>query len=114
MYSELLSRLVAARDDDERYLTRRNHGGNSFAMAFQDGEVIRHGMEALRLAPQGLDDGMNLRWKLPHFTNQPFQRPRCSRTEDPDEPARHAWRTTSQKRQTRADNTDTCQQCTDA
>ena len=114
MYGELFRRLIAARDDDERYFTRRNHGGNSFAMALQRGEVIRHGMEALRIAPQGLHDWMDLRWKLPHFTNQPFQRSCCSRTEDSDEPARRAWRTTSQKRQACADNSDMCQQRADA
>jgi hypothetical protein len=95
MYGEVVSRLIPARDDDERYLTGWNRGGNGFAMTFQGGEVVRHGMEALRIAPQGLHDGMNLRWKLPHFANQPFQRSRCSRTEDSDEAARRAWRTTS-------------------
>src|SRR5688500_20355321 len=113
MYGELLSRLVAARDNDERYLPRRNHGGNSFAIALQGGKVIRHCMEALRIAPQSLHDGMNLRWKLAHFTNQPFQRTCCSRTEDSDEPAGRPWRTTSKKRQACADNADTCHQSAD-
>ena len=113
MYGELVSWLVAARDDDERYLTRWNHGGDSVAMALQGGKVIRHCMEALRIAPQSLDDGMNLRWKLPHFTNQPFQRSCCSRTEDSDEPAGRPWRTASKKRQACTDNADMCQQSTD-
>src|SRR5688572_20602677 len=84
MQGELFSRLVAARDYDERYFTRRSHAGDFFAMAFQSGEVLGHRVKALRIAPHGLHDGMNIRWKLPHFTHQPFQRSGGSRTEDSD------------------------------
>ena len=74
------------------------------AISFEDQEVIGHRVKALRLAPERLHDRMNLRWKLPHFPNQPLECSRCRWTEDLDEPPRRARCAAGQERQTRADD----------
>jgi hypothetical protein len=68
--------------------------------------MVLHCVKALGIAPESLHDWLNLRWQLPHLTHQPFQRSCCSRTKDPDEVPRRAWRATGEKRQARADHTD--------
>jgi hypothetical protein len=49
--------------------------------------VLGHRVEALRLTPEGLNDGMNVRRKLPDFAHKPLERSRGRWTKDPHEPA---------------------------
>jgi hypothetical protein len=47
--------------------------------------MIRHGVKALRLAPEGLHDWVNIGRKLPYLANKPLERSRRRGAKDPDE-----------------------------
>ena len=102
--SHLFQRLVAAGNNDHRKIGRRNRGVNRRAISLESPQVIGHRVKTLRLAPERLNNRMNLRWKLPHFSNQPFECSRCRRTEDFHKPSGHAWCTAGQERQTGTDD----------
>jgi hypothetical protein len=113
MYRELFGRLIAARNDNERHLTRRSHRRNDLSIAFQCQEMIGHCVEALGIAPQRLHDGMNLGRKLSHFTDQPFQRSCRRGSKHPDELPRRLRRATGEQRQARTDHPDMREQRAD-
>ena len=76
--------------------------------------MVRHRVEAFRIAPEGLHDWMNVPWQFSHFANQPLQRSCGGRTKDPDKLSRHAWCATGQKRHARANEADMRKQRADA
>ena len=113
MYRELFRGLIAARNDNERHVTRRDHRRNRLSIALQCEEMISHRVETLGIAPQRLHDRMDLGRKLPHFADQPFQRS-CGRgSEYPDELPRRLRRATGEQRQACADDPDMREQRAD-
>lgn len=101
---EVLRRLVAARNDDERHSARGRHGSDCLAVTFESAQMIGHGMEALGIAPQRLRDGVDRVRELPHFANQSFQGSRRGRSKDSNELPWRPWRAATQEGEAQADD----------
>src|SRR2546427_11295498 len=76
--------------------------------------MIGHRSKAFRLTPQRTQNGVHLRRKLPHFSDQPLERARGGWSEDPDDNARQAGRAAAQQREARADDTQAREDAADA
>src|SRR5688500_16801795 len=111
MCGKLLRRLVSTGDHDDRNLRAWDEGAHDGPLSFEHQQVVRYGRKSLRLAPVGLHDGMDVWGKLSNLTNKPLERPRCRRTENPDEPPRRGRRTAGQESQAGADDAQMCEQC---
>ena len=106
MQGELLRLLIDARNHHDWRFGERRDGRKRVPVALEHQQVISHGVEAFWVAPERLHDRVNVRWKLPHFPDQAFERSCGSWAKDPDEMPRRARRTTRQQRQARADDAD--------
>ena len=110
MCGQVFGRLIATGDHHKRNVARHRDRGNRGPIPFQQHEVISHAVKALRLAPERLHDRVNIRWQLPHLSNQSFKRSCCGWTKNPDEAPRSARGPSGQERQARADNSDVREQ----
>src|SRR5687768_16208353 len=87
MSGHLLWWLVAAGNHDDGNLSWRTEATQGDGFPFKDSQMLGHCVEALRLTPEGLNDGMNVWRKLPNFAHKPLERSRYRRTKYPHEPA---------------------------
>ena len=110
MRGDHIGRLIAARDDDERYVEERPHAMRRRRHLLERGKMVRHRSKAFRLTPDFLHQRVHLRRKLADLADEPLQRASGGRTEDLDERSRNARRAAGQQRETGSHHAQSRQQ----
>jgi hypothetical protein len=103
---DLLRRLVTAGNHGQRHLRRRAQAGDRSTLAFEHFQVIGHRSEALRLAPERLDDWVHVGGQLSDFADQPLERSRRCRSERLGDLSSRAGRSAGQEREGRTNEAD--------